>query len=134
GKIPGAPGVASQGFLGGEISPQRLLATKVLLGAAAASLVVGVVFGIMELNAQHDYEKTPASDQAQLDSITSRGKRDALIANIGYTAMVPLLVGAAIAGYPMVVKSNPEKSQTTALTVSPLVGRGAAGGSFTLRF
>jgi hypothetical protein len=134
GKGPGAPGAPKEGFLSGEISPQRLLVTKVLLGAAAASLVVGVVFGVLELNAQHDYEKTPASDQAALDSITSRGKRDALIANIGYIAMIPLLAGAALAGYPMVLKPNPEKSETTALTVTPLVGRGAAGGSLTLRF
>jgi hypothetical protein len=134
GKVPGAPGVQKEGFLSGEISPERLMVTKVLLGAAAASLIVGVVFGVLELNAQHDYEKTPANDQASLDSITSRGKRDALIANIGYFATIPLLAGAAIAGYPMVIKPNREKSETTALTVVPLVGRGAAGGSLTLRF
>lgn len=131
---PMAGGSSGSKLFGGEIAPKRLMLTKVFLGAAAASLVVGVVFGILELNAQSDYEKTPSGNQAQLDSITTRGQRDALIANIGYFGAGAFLIGAAIAGYPMVIKQNPEKTQTTAFTFSPVIGHGTTGGSLVLRF
>jgi hypothetical protein len=132
GKV-GAPAASSGGMFSGDISPERLRTTRILLVVGAVALVAGVTFGILELKAENDYQSAP-NDQATLDDIASRGKRDALLANVGYVLAGGCLIGAAIAGYPMVMKPNAEKTQTTAFVFAPVVGAGVTGGAFALRF
>jgi hypothetical protein len=130
GKIE-TPGVAtSQGTFSGEISPQRLLLTKVLIGATAASLVVGILFGVFEQLAEHDYNGT--SDQTKRDDISNAGKRDATLANVGFALTGAFAVATVIAGYPLVVKPNAEKSTT--ISFAPVVGPQMSGGVAALRF
>jgi hypothetical protein len=129
-KPEGAGGGAKQGMFSGEISPQRLMVTKVLLVTGAAALVFGVTFGILEMNEESNYNN--AKTQAERDSITPTGKRDAALANVGYIVAGASLIGAAIAGYPLVVKPTTEKPM--ALTVFPVAAPGLTGGALSLRF
>ena len=122
--------------MSGEISPQRKTAAEIFAIAAGATLIAGITFGILESSAESDYEKlAPAGNQQNLDSISSRGRRDALIANLGFTLAGVCVVGAVVAGYPMFTRKNAEKpSETTALVVAPLVAPGTAGGAVSFRF
>jgi len=131
GKIESPGGKPSGGMFGGEISPERLLATKILLGAAAASLVFGITFGILELKAESDWQN--ATTQMEQDSIADRGRRDATLANVGYVLTGACVIGAAVAGYPMLIKPSGEKS-TMALMVAPVASPTLTGGTLVLRF
>jgi hypothetical protein len=136
-ETPAAAAGGNGGFFSGEISPNRLLATKIFLVVGAVGLVGGITFGILESGAESDYEKTPASNQAQLDSITNRGRTDALLTDLGLALAGVGVVGAIIAGYPMVVRSNnekaPEQPASTAF-LAPIVGHGTTGGALSFTF
>jgi hypothetical protein len=146
GKIetPAVSTSSSGGFFGGEISPRRLLVTKIFIGAAAAGAIGTVAFAILEHNAESDYEAAPpgttTAAQQNLDSITSRGKNYALLTNVSLLVLGAGVAGAIIAGYPMVVKSNGEKNnnadvtQTPQALLTPVVTPGGAGASFSMRF
>ena len=125
------PVAAEPAFGHGEISPGRLRAAKILVVVSAASLVLGITFGVLEMGAENDYEKAPgSSSQADLDSIENRGKRDE-------KGIHDLLDLGVIAGYPLFRKGNTETPQTTAFMMTPLLQTGAAGmtgGALTLRF
>jgi hypothetical protein len=137
GKIETPAAGSGGGAFSGEISPRRLLLTKVFIAAAGVGLISAVAFGILENSAENDYEKAAPGNQANLDSIMSRGKRDATLTDVGLLLMGVGVGGAIIAGYPMVVKSSAEKapdaSATTAF-VAPLLAPGLAGGAFAMRF
>ena len=128
----------SGGFFGGDISPNRLLATKIFVVVAAVGLVGGITFGILESGAESDYEKTAATDKNALDSISSRGKFDATMCDLGLALAGVGIAGAVIAGYPMVTKPNAEKAPdataTTAFVAAPMLGHGTTGGALTFRF
>jgi hypothetical protein len=135
GKIetPAAP--TSGGFMGGDISPQRLRVAKILLVVGGVALVGGVVFAVLENGAENDYEKAPLGNQANLDDISSRGRRDALIADLGFALAGAAIVGAGIAAWPMFSKSNAEKPpEATTAFFAPMIGHGTTGGALSLRF
>jgi len=136
--VAATEGSSSGGFFSGEISPHRLLATKIFLAVAAVGLVGGVTFGILESGAESDYEKTSPASTSQLDSIRSRGNRDAALCDTGFILLGAGIVGAVIAGYPMVVKGNAEKAPeappATTAFIAPMVGRGTTGGALSFTF
>jgi hypothetical protein len=112
-----------------DMTPTRLLAMKISLGVAAVGVVGAVVFGILELSAESDYNK--ATTQNQQDSIAKTGKNYALLTNIGIVVAAVGLVGAGVTGYPLVFSSSEKK---TALVITPAAGPGFGGGFATLRF
>jgi hypothetical protein len=124
------------GFLSGDISPRRLLLTKIFIAAAGVGLVGAVAFGILEKSAENDYEKTAPGNQAALDSLTATGKRDATLCDVGLLLMGAGVGGAIIAGYPMFLKPSAEKAPDASTTafVAPLLRPGLAGGAFSMRF
>jgi hypothetical protein len=125
------------GFMQGEISPQRLRIAKICLIAGGVALVGGIVFAVLENSAENDYEQAAPGNQMNLDSIMSSGKRDALLADLGFALAGAAVVGAVIAGYPMFTKSTTEKTDAAPATtafMAPLLGHGTAGGVLSLRF
>jgi hypothetical protein len=129
GKIE-TPGAKQGSMFVGEISPERMLLTKGLIIGGAAALAFGITFGILDLKAESDYNN--AKDQPSRDSITTSGKRDATLANVGFILAGACLIGAAFAGYPLLVKPTTEKPM--ALVVAPVAGGGVTGGAMMLRF
>ena len=140
GKIetPVAATAGGAGMFSGDISPNRLLATKIFLIAGAVGLIGGITFGILESGEESDYEKTAATNQTALDSISSSGRRDALLCDLGLAVAGIGVAGAIIAGYPMVVKSSgekaPEQPTTTAFVAAPMLGHGTTGGALSFTF
>jgi hypothetical protein len=122
--------------MGGEISPSRLRIAKICLVAGGVALLGGIVFAVLENGAENDYEKAAPGNQANLDSISSRGRRDAAIADLGFALAGVAVVGAVFAGYPMFIKPSAEKTEAAPATafVAPLLGRGLAGGALSVRF
>jgi hypothetical protein len=99
-----------------------------LIGAGVG--VVGIiVFGILEVKTEGDYNK--ATSQTQKDSLNTTGVRYALLTNVGIALAAVGGIGAAIAGYPLVFGSSEKK---TALVLTPAIGPGLTGGVATLRF
>jgi hypothetical protein len=133
----GGGGGGGGGFMQGEISPQRLRIAKICLIAGGVALVGGIVFAVLENSEENNYEKTSPNDRPTLDSISNSGKRDALLADLGFTLAGVAVVGAVIAGYPMFTKSNAEKApdaSTTTAFVAPIIGHGTTGGALSFRF
>lgn len=135
GNIPSSPGAPTANRSGtsfvGQIFPWDNSTTRILLIAGAVSLVAGITFGILELKDESDYQNSP-DDPAMLDDIAKRGRRDAIIANVGFIAAGGCLIAAAVV--PLLTKpSTPEKTDT-AFVVTPVVGPGMTGGAFALRF
>jgi hypothetical protein len=124
------------GFMSGEISPQRLRLTKIFVATAAVGVIGAVTFGILEHGAESDYEKTSVSDIKTQDDISARGKRDALLCDVGLALVGVGVVGAIVAGYPMFTHANAEKAPEGSPTafVAPMLGRGTSGAAFALRF
>jgi hypothetical protein len=135
---PEAAGSTSGGFFSGQISPNRLLATKIFIAVAAVGLVGGVVFGVLEKGAESDYEKASPADTNNLDSIRSRGNRDAAFCDVGFGLLGVGIVGAVIAGYPLVTRTTAEKAPDAAPAptafLAPIVGHGTTGGALSFRF
>jgi hypothetical protein len=128
------------GAFSGEISPRRLLLTKVFVGAAVVGLIGTVTFAILENGKENDYEKCAGCTPAHLDSIRSSGNTYATLTNVGILVLGAGVAGAVIAGYPMVFHSGGEKNNNADLTQSPqalltpVVTPGGAGASFSMRF
>jgi hypothetical protein len=118
--------------LPGDLSPGRMRATKILLVAGIVGIAAGITFGILEKGAESDYENTPIQLQDKLDSIRSRGNRDALISNVGFGLAGAALVGAAFCAYPLFIK--PAEKAQTAIIVAPLLNANTTGGMLALRF
>lgn len=133
GKIDSGGG-AKSGIFQGDISPERMKWTKIMLIAGAASLAVGITFGILEMKSESDYKD--ATTQAQQDDIASGGRRNAAIANVGFILAGGCLVAAAVFGYPLFIKSNAEKPAAT-ISFAPIAApgpTGMTGGTMVLRF
>ena len=64
-------------FSGGEMTSGRKNLMYGFLAGAVVGIAVGTTFGILDIQAENDYKKTPPGNQAQLDSIQQRGQRDA---------------------------------------------------------
>jgi hypothetical protein len=125
------------GMFSGEISPRRLLLTKVFIGAAVVGLIGSVTFAILENSAENDYVHSTGSQQT-IDDIRSRGNTYATLTNVSLALLGVGVAGAVIAGYPMVTHSGGEKpagdtTQPQAF-LAPVVGRSTAGAAFSLRF
>jgi hypothetical protein len=125
-------GEASGGMLTAEMTPGRMHLTEAFLAVAAVGVVGAVTFGILELKDESDYNN--ATTQAQRDDISNKGNRDALLTNVSIGVAAAGLVGAAIAGYPLVLGGNTSGEKKTALVVTPTVGRSGGGGMLSFRF
>jgi hypothetical protein len=124
------------GFMSGDISPSRLRLAKIFVGVAGLGVVGAVTFGILEKGKESDYENCSCT-QAQLDSISSSGRRYALLTDLGLALTGAAVVGAVIAAYPMFTHSGGEKApadSTTAAFLAPMVGPNGGGASFSMRF
>jgi hypothetical protein len=126
----------STGFMSGEITPKRKHVAEIFVVAGVVTLVAGITFAILEHGAESDYEMAPAGNQQNLDSISSRGNRDAKLANLGFVLMGVSIVGAVVAGYPMFTRHAAEKppEAPTAFLIAPIVGQGTTGGAMSFRF
>jgi hypothetical protein len=139
--VAAAGGGGGGGMFSGEISPQRLLVTKICLVAAGVGAVGAITFAILEQSAESDFEKTSPLDLPSQDSIRSRGNRYALLTNLSLAFLGAGVVGAVVAGYPMVVKGSGEKAAPAADVTStpqaflaPVITPGGAGAAFSMRF
>ena len=65
------------GFSGGEMTSTRKTLMWSFLGGAAVGIVVGTVFGILDLQAENDYKNTPSNQQsaAGLDPAARAARR-----------------------------------------------------------
>jgi hypothetical protein len=143
GKIETPPDAApvGGGLLSGAISPRRKHLTEAFVVAAAVGVVGAIVFGIYEHGAVNDFNAAPPgltpAAQANLDSISRRGNRDAELVNVGLIVAGFSVIGAVVAGYPMFnTHHDAEKpaEPATALIVAPIVGAGTTGGALSFRF
>jgi hypothetical protein len=127
------------GAFSGEISPRRLLLTKIFLGAAAVGLIGTVTFAILENGKESDYEHCAGCAQSKLDSITSSGNTYATLTNVSLFVLGAGIGGAIIAGYPMVFHGG-EKAPTDTTAqppqafLAPVITPGGGGASFAMRF
>ncbi|HEY4187715.1 MAG TPA: hypothetical protein VGP07_21740 [Polyangia bacterium] len=141
GKAAAAGGSGDSGFSGGEMTSTRKTLMWSFVGGAVVGIVVGTVFGILDVQAENDYKNTPSNEQQQLDSIQQRGQRDAAIADAGWILAAVGAVGAAVCAFPLIFGGN-EKASTapaasgtpSAFMFSPVAGPHLTGGAFTMRF
>jgi hypothetical protein len=113
--------------------PRLRRASQILLGVSAAALAAGLTFGVLELKAHSDYESAPA-DQAKLDSLAASGRRDALIANIGFAVCGASLVAAGLAALPSFLHSEHPAATAPTTTAFAAPTRGGAVAGVSLRF
>jgi hypothetical protein len=139
---PKAKAEEASNFSGGEMTPGRKTLMYGFLAGAAVGVVVGATFGILTLKAESDYQNTPMSDQAQLDSLQKTGQRDAAIADVGWVLTAVGLVGAGICALPLVMggSEKPSNSGSTptgtpsAFMLTPVASPHMTGGAFMMRF
>jgi hypothetical protein len=136
-----AGGDSGSSFSGGEMTPTRKTLMWSFLGGAVVGIVVGTVFGILDLQAENDYKNTPSNMQQQLDEIQQRGQRDAAIADAGWILAAVGAVGAAVCAFPLIFGGNEKASSSapasgtpSAFMFSPVAGPHMTGGAFTMRF
>jgi Na+/glutamate symporter len=113
-----------------DMTPGRLTVTKVALVVAAIGIVAAVTFGILELKTESDYEKEV--NPSVMGDLESKGKRYAILTNVGLGLAGAGLVVAGIAGYPLVLK--PSEKSKTAFIFTPTATPDGAGGAVTVRF
>jgi hypothetical protein len=113
-----------------EMTPTRMMWTKVGLVTAGVGAVAAITFGILVLKTEGDYEK--ANGQAQMDDLQKKGDRYALLTNVGIVVAAVGIVTAGIAGYPLVLR--PSEKTKAAIIFTPTGGPGMAGAAATLRF
>jgi PEGA domain len=137
--LGGAQALRSGNSAGGgaEMTPNRTLWMRGFLIGSVAALAFGVTFGILEVKAQSNYENTPSTNQAQLDSLRTSGQRDATLADVGYIVAAAGAIGAAVCALPLIFgpSTTSEKlASPTAMVVTPILGGGTTGGALFLRF
>jgi hypothetical protein len=113
-----------------EMTPGRMTITKVSLVVAAVGVVAAVTFGILELKAESDYDKSV--NPSEMDDIAKKGRTYAILTNVGIVTAAVGLVAAGIAGYPLVLK--PSEKAKTAFIFTPAATPQGAGGALTVRF
>jgi PEGA domain-containing protein len=118
------------GMFDADMTPGRLMVTKVALVVAAVGIVAAVTFGILELKTESDYEKEV--NPSVMGDLENKGKRYAILTNVGLGLAGAGLVVAGIAGYPLVLK--PSEKSKTAFIFTPTATPDGAGGSVTVRF
>jgi PEGA domain-containing protein len=123
-------GPSGPGMFEAEMTPGRMTITKVSLVVAAVGVVAAITFGILELKTESDYEKT--IDPNQMGDLESKGKRYAILTNVGIVTAAVGLVAAGIAGYPLVLR--PSEKAKTAFIFTPAATANGAGGALTVRF
>ncbi len=127
-------------YSGGEMTSTRKTLMWSFIVGAGVGLAVGATFGILELQAENDYQHTPSDQQSQLDSIQQRGQRDANIADVGWVVAAVGAVGAAVCAWPMIFGGGGEKGSaapagtSSAMVVAPVAGHGMTGGTLMFRF
>jgi hypothetical protein len=115
-----------------EMTPTRTLLTKIFLVGAGVGVVTAVTFGILELKAEKDYDNA-FPDQAKQDDIANTGRRYALLTNVGLILTAGCLVGAGIAGYPLLFGVG-EKKSTATMALVPVATPALTGGVMSVRF
>ena len=139
----GGGGDSGSVFSSGEMTPFRKNLMYGFLIGAAAGVALGTTFGILDLQAENDYQHTSMSDpnyQATLDSISKRGQRDANIADVGWVVAAVGLVGAGVCAMPLIFGGGSEKAAPapsgtpSAFMFSPVAGPRLTGGAFSMRF
>ena len=120
------------GMFDTEMTPTRMTITKVALIGAGVGVVATLVFGILELKAESDYDKEIPGSAAS-DDIAKKGRLYATLTNVGIVLAAVGLVTAGIAGYPLVL-GHSEKPKTTAFQFTPTASPNGGGGTFTVRF
>jgi hypothetical protein len=118
------------GMFDAEMTPGRMMITKIALVVAAVGVVAAVTFGILELKTESDYEK--AVSQSQKDDLENKGNRYALFTNLGIVTAAAGLVTAGIAGYPLVLR--PSEKSKTAFIFTPTATATGGGAAMTVRF
>jgi hypothetical protein len=124
---------------GGEMTPFRKNLMYGFLIGAGVGIVLGTTFGILDLQAENDYQHTSPSDQNALDSIQKRGQRDADVADVGWVVAAVGLIGAGVCAIPLIFGGN-EKAATgpapgaPSAMFTPVASPHMAGGAFTMRF
>jgi hypothetical protein len=122
---------------GDALSPKRKTAAVVCLVGAGVGLIAGVAGAILTASAESDFEKTRPLDYPAQDEARSRGERWATVANVGFIMTGLGLVGAGIAAFPMFFRTEGVQSpdsKITALSVTPIFGRGMTGSALSFRF
>ena len=122
---------------GSAMTPGRKNLMWGFLIGAGVGLVVGTTFGILELQAENQYQSTPSNNQTQLDSIQQKGQRDANIADIGWVVAAVGAVGAAICALPLLFgpsEKGAPAGASSAMVIAPVAGHGMTGGALMLRF
>ncbi len=132
GTAPAGDSAASNMFTA-DMTPTRMLLTKLFLVGAGVGIIGAVTFGILELKTESEYNNTAAGNQAKLDDLANKGRRYALFTNVGLFVTAGCLIGAGIAGYPLIFGSG-EKKQAPTMALVPVVSPGLTGGVMTLRF
>ena len=125
-----ARGPSGPGMFETDMTPTRMTITKVALVGAGVGIVATLVFGILELKAESDYDKETAP--LAMEDIAKKGRTYAILTNVGIVMAAVGLVTAGIAGYPLVLHS--EKPKTTAFQFTPTASPNGGGGVFTYRF
>jgi hypothetical protein len=124
-------GGGGPGMFDASMTEGRMTVTKVALIGAGVGVVATLVFGILELKAESDYDKE--TSPAVMDDIAKKGRTYAILTNVGIVLAAVGLVTAGIAGYPLVL-GNSEKPKTTAFQFVPTATPNGGGGVFTFRF
>jgi hypothetical protein len=119
------------GMFDAEMTPTRMTITKVALGVAVVGVVGIIAFGLLEHNAESDYEKTSPGTPAS-DDLASKGRRYAVLTNVSIVTAAVGLVAAGFAGYPLVLK--PSEKSKTAFIFTPTATPAGGGGAVTVRF
>jgi hypothetical protein len=119
------------GMFDANMTEGRMTVTKVALIGAGVGVLATLVFGILELKAESDYDKE--TSPTAMDDIAKKGRTYAILTNVGIVLAAVGLVTAGIAGYPLVL-GNSEKPKTTAFQFTPSATPNGGGGVFTWRF
>jgi hypothetical protein len=105
----------------------------VLLGAGAASIVVGAVFGILALSAKSSFDSNPSYDQA--DTVRTQSMVSDVTLGLGI-----VLAGAGTAfllsesGSSGTAHAAPPSPHTGQVRVTPVVGTSRGGAALTVSF
>jgi len=113
--------------------PRLRRASKILLGVGAGALVVGLVFGALELRTHGQYESAPA-DQATLDSLARTGQREAIIANVSFAACGATLLAAGLTALPIFLGSEHPASAPPPVAVTATASASSAMAGISMRF